>query len=399
VSGKEIYQGLLDWLKKGGVTGLPETDELLPMIKASYTLEEASLLTGMPFSGKDLAELAEIKEMDPAVLGEQLDEMARKGLVFRVVKGDRIRYSLNEAFFVDFRSTWWGGATDDRAKAIAPLANQYYYHGGWDQWKETHIKYLRAVPVHRTIKDTREIRPYEDVVKVLDEHDYFSVSTCCCKHRKNLDPNFDDSKYPLEVCLHFGRLGRYIDENGMGRRITREEAGEILRKSAEAGLVHGVSNWAQAPDTICNCDPDSCMFFEAVHKLKHAKGMSASNYRVRNERDTCIGCGLCVKRCPMHALRLEDAPEARGRVTVVTTDHKGKAALKNRKGKVSAIDHDQCIGCGVCVYKCPSNSLALVRRDVLEDPPRNARELVQRAMTEMAAAGKQRESNGNLGWG
>ena len=176
----------------------------------------------------------------------------------------------------------------------------------------------------------------------------------------------------------------------MGRQISRKEAGEILRKSAEAGLVHGVSNWQQ-PDTICNCDPDCCMFFEAVHKLKHAKGISSSNYRVRIDRDTCIGCGLCVKRCPMYALQLEDAPEAKDRVTVVVTDDKAKKALKNRKGKVSAVNPDQCIGCGVCVYKCPSKSLVLERREVLEDPPQHARELAQRVMTEMAAAGKQGE--------
>jgi hypothetical protein len=85
MSKEEIYEGLLNWLKKGGLSGLPEADELLPMIKATYTPEEASLLTGMPFSGKSLEELAEMKQMAPAVLGEQMDGMARKGLVFRIV--------------------------------------------------------------------------------------------------------------------------------------------------------------------------------------------------------------------------------------------------------------------------------------------------------------------------
>jgi len=389
MSEQEIYEGLLNWLKKGGISGLPEADELLPMIKATYTPEEASLLTGMPFSGKGLEELAELKQMDPVVLGERLDGMAQKGLVFRIAKGDTVRYSLNEGFFVDYRSTWWGGSTDERTKGIAPWVNQYYYHGGWDQWKDTHTKYLRALPIEGTIEDTREIRPYEEVRKVLDQHDYFSVSTCCCKHRKNLDPEFEDSKYPTEVCLHFGRLGRYIDENGMGREITRQEAEEILRKSAEAGLVHGVANWEQAPDTICNCDPDCCIFFEAFHKLKHAEGMSSSNYRVRVDSDTCIGCGLCVKRCPMYALELEDAPEVKDRITVVVDEEKGEKQLKNKKGKVSRVNPDQCIGCGVCAFKCPSRSLVLERREVLEDPPQHPRELGQRVMTEMAAAGKQ----------
>jgi len=276
---EEIYECLRDWLKKTWF-GLPEAGELLPLIEATYTPEEASLLTGMPLKGMNLEELAEIKQMEPEALRQRLDAMAEKGQVFRTVRGDTVRYSLNDTLFVDYRGAFWPGRTDERTKAIAPLANQYYYHGYWDQWDHTRHKGLRTLPVQATIEDTREILPYEEVRKVLDQHDYFTVSICPCKHRKNIDPDFPDCKYPTEVCLHFGRLGHYIVENNMGREITREETEEILHKSAEAGLVHGVSNMQEAPDTICNCDPCCCLFFEAFHKLKHTEGMAPSNYRV-----------------------------------------------------------------------------------------------------------------------
>ena len=175
-----------------------------------------------------------------------------------------------------------------------------------------------------------------------------------------MDPDFADCEYPTEVCLHFGRLGHYIVENGMGREITRQETEEILRKSAEAGLVHGVSNMQEAPDTICNCDPCCCIMFEAFHKLKHTEGMTPSNYQIRINSETCIGCGLCVKRCPMEALNLEDCPEAKDRVTVVEAEReKEKKILKNKNGKISAVHPDLCIGCGVCAYKCPSKSMVL----------------------------------------
>jgi ferredoxin len=91
----------------------------------------------------------------------------------------------------------------------------------------------------------------------------------------------------------------------------------------------------------------------------------------------------------MYALELEDAPEVKDRITVVVDEEKGEKELKNRKGKVSRVNPDQCIGCGVCVYKCPSRSLVLERREALEDPPQHPRELGQRVMMEMAAAGKQ----------
>lgn len=383
---EEIYRQLRDWLKQTWYN-LPETDELLPLIKANYTPEEASLLTGMPFKGMNLEDLAAMKQMEPEVLRQRLDAMARKGQIFRTVKAETVRYSLNDAFFVNYRSAFWPGLTDERSQAIAPLANQYYYHGFWDQWDQTRHKGLRTLPVHGTIEDTREILPYEEVLNVLDQHDYFTVSVCPCKHRKNMDPDFPDCEYPTEVCLHFGRLGHYIVENNMGREITRQETEEILRKSAEAGLVHGVSNMQEAPDTICNCDPCCCIMFEAFHKLKHAEGMAPSNYRVRVNGETCMGCGLCVKRCPMDALHLEDHPEAKGRVTVIeAVDGKEKKELKNKSGKVSVVDPDLCIGCGVCAFKCPSKSLVLEQREVIQPPPKDVREYMGLVMADFAAA-------------
>jgi NAD-dependent dihydropyrimidine dehydrogenase PreA subunit len=140
----------------------------------------------------------------------------------------------------------------------------------------------------------------------------------------------------------------------------------------------------EGPDTICNCDPCCCIALEAVHKLKHAKGMNESNYFVKINKETCIGCGLCVKRCPMDALSLEDQPEARDRVTVV-----GDKSLKNKKGKVSAVNLDNCIGCGVCAYKCPTKSLVLTRRETIEDPPKDIRDYMKRVTADFSAAATQ----------
>ena len=106
---------------------------------------------------------------------------------------------------------------------MAPLVNQYYYHGFFDKFDQTHQKGIRALPIEETIEDPRRILPFEQVTKVLDSKEYFCVSTCACKHRKNIDPESPDCKYPAEVCLHFDRLGRYIVENGLGREINREE--------------------------------------------------------------------------------------------------------------------------------------------------------------------------------
>lgn len=45
---QEIYEKLVDWLGKTW-WGLPDSDQLMPIIRARYTLEEAEFLTGMRF--------------------------------------------------------------------------------------------------------------------------------------------------------------------------------------------------------------------------------------------------------------------------------------------------------------------------------------------------------------
>lgn len=402
MSEQEIYKGFIDWLREGSIWDTPETDELIPLVQATYTLEEAALLTGMPYQSTSLEELARLKQMDPSELKGKLDTMSEKGLVFRTVKdGTIFRYKANDSYLTFMRTSYFAGKTDERSKAMAPLVNQYFYNGFYDEWEDTHYKGLRTLPIEGTMEDTREILPYEEVAKVLDNVYYFSVSTCPCRHRKALDEdNGHDCAYPghkgtHEVCLHFDRLGKYLVENGMAREITREETHQILRECAEAGLIHGLSNMQEGPDTICNCCRDCCLWFEAYNILKHSVSLVPSNYLVRTDPESCIGCGTCVKRCHMQALRLEDYPGAKDRVTKVFVKSKNaEVELKNKPGKVAVLTPDLCIGCGVCVVKCQSSSLVLERNEEITHPPKDVREATNVLTAELAASRAKRREVG-----
>ena len=48
------------------------------------------------------------------------------------------------------------------------------------------------------------------------------------------------------------------------------------------------------------------------------------------------------------------------------------------QGKVAVLDPDLCIGCGVCVYKCPTESLISERREEIYPHPKDAREWMER---------------------
>ncbi len=91
----------------------------MPLIKTPYSVEDAALLPGMPFRGRSLEELAEMKGMDPEELGPKLEALARKSVIFQTKRGDSVRYSLNDSFFVFYRSSFWRG---DREEATVALA-------------------------------------------------------------------------------------------------------------------------------------------------------------------------------------------------------------------------------------------------------------------------------------
>ncbi|MBT7155781.1 MAG: 4Fe-4S binding protein [Deltaproteobacteria bacterium] len=366
---KQIYNLFIDWLSQSWIK-VAKSSYRMPMIKARYTVEEAEFLTGFPFRKTKVEELAAMKEMSVEELEEKLAPMVTRGLVWKDYKKGPARYGLNDVF-MQARTAFWREPTDDLLKNLVPAYTGYHSTGFNHMQSMTETKGLRTLPIQATIEVDKEVRPYEDVVKVLDNFEFYTVSNCPCRVRREVDPMFETSKKPLEVCLHFDDLGRYIIEAGIGREITREETEAILKKSADAGLVHAVSNWKEKPDTICNCDKEYCMFFEPYHIQDHHKSLDSSNFELTTESETCKGCGLCVKRCPLDALTMVDYNTADREL--------------NKKGRVPQLAANTCIGCGVCVVKCPTQSLVLKEKAEVVDPPENTMEWTMRYMADVQA--------------
>jgi electron transport complex protein RnfB len=365
---EEVYAQFVDWLRRCGAY-VPDSVELMPLVKASYRPEEARLLTGMPLTPADLQEIAALKHADAIDLAPALDDLARRGLVFRSDERGRTTYRLNSFRFAFLRSFFWPGREDEYTRSVAFHVSRYYLNGLGDHWKEVQTKGLRVVPIRRTVDDPREILPYEDVRDLLLQQQLFAVAHCPCRQRARMDGSASSCRHETENCLHFGKLADYIIKNELGREITREESEAILTRAAEAGLVHAVSNWQRDVDTICNCCSCCCVYFQGFHVLKHKSAMNASRHEIRVNPETCQGCGLCVKRCPMKALQLAAHPNA-----------------NNKSGQVTVSIPGLCIGCGVCAYKCPTGSLSLKSRTQVIEPPKDVDDLKIKYAQELAAA-------------
>jgi len=109
------------------------------------------------------------------------------------------------------------------------------------------------------------------------------------------------------------------------------------------------------------------MWFKAYHEFGHGKSMDVSNYRAVIHPESCKGCGLCVKRCPMEAIELNASETA-----------------NNKVGKIAVLKEDLCIGCGVCAFKCPTESIILEKRSEITEPPADTREFVERIINDLA---------------
>jgi electron transport complex protein RnfB len=376
MSEKKAYKDLIDHFRNW-ILDLPDSEVLMPMLELRFTPEDAEFLSKFPHRPHTIEELSERYNISADGLIEMMKPMMREGFIYSVEGKSAVRYSLPDHLFSFYRMPGWKNVDDAFNRRLAPMINKYYIdHLGADFMGHP-TKGLRAIPVKHTVSDTRQIIPYEDLLLYVDQEDYHTVSTCACRHRHNLDPDFETCKHETLNCLHFGRLGRYIVNNDMGKEITREETLEILAAAADAGLVHGISNTQTGMDTICNCCSCCCLLLEAAVKLPPGErmGHQRSNYMLEINHDTCKACGLCAERCPVNALELRDKEH-------VPEPEEGKK-LKPKDLKEILYNSDLCIGCGVCAHKCPTQSLSLKRRgDAVEDIPKNMSDSAVRMLEE-----------------
>ncbi|MCS7130898.1 MAG: 4Fe-4S binding protein [Archaeoglobaceae archaeon] len=338
----EIYEKLREKLDKAPV-GFPKTvsgveKEILSVL---FSEEEAKIAVHMPFITFTAEQLAERTGKSLEYVEKILNEMAKKGTVWRGERKGKVEYrlfpivvGLAEMHFLP------GPGKDPLQEKLAPLFYRYHKEGFLDEIGAREHSILRALPERDTISEKAEILPFEDAVKLVKERDFHAVGYCACRIMAKF--HGEGCRRSLENCLHFGSLGKYMVEHGYARKITAEEAIAILKQANLEGLVHCTERSQGPISTICNCCSDCCVFFKSIYEAKHPNAIAHSSYVAIAEISKCIACGICMLRCPMKAIKVK---------------------VNREPAKVEA---ERCIGCGVCVPTCPVDAIELVER---EDKP------------------------------
>lgn len=310
--------------------GYPKTESgvEIKILKKLFTPEEAHIATALTMMPEPVGAISARLGMEEAALSDKLFEMSRKGLIYRSSKGGAHQYMAAQ-FVIGI----WEYHVKDLDEELIRLFNEYSPHLMKQTWMKVPTKQLRVIPIAKSVSAEMQIMPYDAAEAIVRKQSKIVVSPCICRTEHKMVGKGCDK--PIEVCLSFGSGAFYYEENGLGRSITQDEAIRILELGQEAGLVLQPGN-SQKPTNICLCCGCCCQILKNLKAMDEPARWVHSNFRAHVRQEDCTGCGTCVERCQMDAIRLEDTAE---------------------------IQPERCIGCGLCVSTCPVDAITLQEKE------------------------------------
>jgi NAD-dependent dihydropyrimidine dehydrogenase PreA subunit len=320
----------------------PPSEHLLKILGKTMTPEEGELLLQLPLSAQ---EIASNLGRDDASVSEKLDELVRRGLAIPV-KG-KLFFSRNVVQLHDSTLSVYDERVDDE---LLRLWKEFYdaeLRDGLGQLYElVPSPIMKVVPAKKALEQSisvsqGEVLPEEDATGIVRGAQSIALVPCPCRRVvRGCDS-------PLEVCLQFDGAAETALRK-TGRRLTPQEALDVVDLAEEKGLVHVVP--VKSNQIMCNCCRDCCMIFDpCLARGNIGAGLVRSRYVCGVDGEACVGCGVCVDRCPVGAVRMIEDPSGDQNAVVV---------------------EEKCYGCGVCVLDCATDAMSLkVARAQLEVGP------------------------------
>lgn len=329
----EVYRRLqiaLDTIPNG-FPASPDGTEI-QILKKIFLPEEADMFCDLRLTFETAAQISERTGRPIEGLASMLVDMTRKGQIYGI----------------EFENDYWfhmipwmiGLYMTQRSRQdqeFHDLCNQYRPVYGL-QLISYKPQLLKVIPISETIPAEQHPLPYQDVVSIIENGAEFYVRECVCKqqHAKQGHP----CTKPTEVCLQINAFpGATLISGALlsNRKISKEEAYQILDQSEAAGLVHMSSNVQNGNAFICNCCDCCCLWLSKIKDSPYMANIVNTLYFAEIAPALCQQCGTCLlERCPAGAI--EEGEES------------------------YQVNQKQCIGCGLCVTTCPTGAATLVRK-------------------------------------
>jgi len=358
--GDESYQRLADALE-ALPNGFPKTVSGVEfrILKKSFTEHEAEIAGHMSRKYETAGEVASRIHMPEDQVKAVLDGLLPRSLVRQRVLDAREEYRLGP-FIVGWAEAMMEILRDD--KEFYELLQQYIMEGGGERIFAPRPGVLGVVPVRGSLKKEL-IQPYDDIDAHFARYERFYVADCVCRLQQNQLGGHCEK--PVNRCAFVG----LPPETPLSDHVlNREQALKLFAQLEEEGHVHlgfyGFISTAESPQFVgsCNCCGDCCGILRVVNETGLAEGPQRSNYRAVLKEENCMACGgECVKYCQVKA---------------ITLDEKGIAIIKR----------ERCIGCGLCVIKCPGDAIELepVSKEEWFDVPTSFEDWEERRLKTLA---------------
>lgn len=340
-----LLQQRLDELPNGFPPAADGSD--LRLLARLFTPEEAALASKLRLTLETAAVIAERTGADPKVIGPQLKGLASRGLIRVGRAPGGLGFGLMP-FIVGFYENQGPVIDAELARLV-----EAYYRQAFERTLADGPQFHRVIPVEERVEVNMEVEPYESAAEIVASHQSWGVVDCICRKQKALIG--EACGHPLDVCMTFSDRPNAFDNLPFVRSQTQEESLATLRRAAETGLVHTVSNSQDGITYICNCCTCGCGILRGVAELGMANAVARSAFLCRVDEALCGACALCVGRCQFSALTVD---------------------------LTAQVDAFRCVGCGACTIVCPEQALSLVRRpedEILPPPASSATWLAERA--------------------
>ena len=348
-----VYRQLLEVMKKrGGPLAGMDIPEYYAMVEVLFTPQEAEVNNAMPEDPITAKDMADRMNRDEAGIAEILEAMANKGLCLSLKIGE-VHYYRSMRFVPGIMEfVFMPGKKTERDKKVAEVVHAYKkaYHAVKDPQTMT-FPTFRVITVDRAVEPGNRVHTYDQVQTYIDKYDPIAVGTCYCRHEAALLDE-DTHGVPMEVCMLFGLGAQYIIERLGGRKLSKEEARELLDQTEEAGLVHTSTNTTEDINFLCNCDRWHCGAIKSILARETPSMFFNSGFQPRVDPDICTACETCIGRCPSSARTMgEDG--------------------------IPEVDLDRCFGCAVCATGCPSEATVMANKPGFPEPPKNVQAMIE----------------------
>ena len=305
------------------IKGAENPENMARILAKLANREQAEILKALPDPDRDAAAGRSLEVSEPfaekmgvsrATVDNHIQELFEKGVVFPTKSGPQMARTqlqlhdatlgnpkFDESLGGEFFDLW---ATAD-GKRTKPLPEDL----------EAENAMFRVIPRWKSIENIPEVMPCEDIRQILKAQDILVLVHCGCKRSYRTR----ECGIPDESCITVGRTAQYNLSRGVGRRITYEEALQVIEKYDKYPVVNLSVNQKDIGQLVCNCHWCCCIAMKPAQR---------SRYIAEVDPTDCLNCKTCINQCQYGAAQIKYHTEI---------------------GEERAyIDPEICRGCGCC---------------------------------------------------